>query len=330
MLICGWQGETAQDCLGVNEQAAALIDELEVGGVILMGRNVDTPLQLRETLAHLQSRAAALGLPGLFVTVDQEGGCVSRLTPPHFRGYLEARQIGLTADPAQARRIAASMGEELREVGVNWNFAPVLDVDSNPNNPVIGARSYGPDPELVAAMGAAAVRGFQEDAGIMACGKHFPGHGDTDVDSHRSLPRVAHSIEHLNKIELAPFCAAIHAGLAAIMSSHIVFDALDPDLPATLSPRILTGLLRGKLEFDGVIITDCVEMKGVADGWGEVEAAVLAVIAGADIVLCCHTWETQRAVRDGLVAAVQSGLIPQARIDDALARIASAKRRWLS
>lgn len=329
MLLFGWQGATHAENLCVNDHAAALVDDLAVGGVIVMGRNAETPERLRATISELQARATGQGLPRLFVTVDQEGGEVSRLAPPHFRTIPDARWIGMTGDTCQARATARAIGEELRSVGINWDFAPVLDVDNNPNNPVIGPRSYGADPQLVAAMGAAAVRGFQVDAGIMACGKHFPGHGDTDVDSHHALPRVGHSMDRLNQVELTPFCAAIYAGLAALMTSHIIFDALDPELPATLSPRVLTGLLREKMEFDGIIITDCLEMKGVADGWGEVEAAILAVLAGADIVLCCHTWKTQIAIRDGLVAAVQSGRIPEARIDSAVARINAAKERWL-
>ena len=179
-------------------------------------------------------------------------------------------------------------------------------------------------------MGIAAVRGFQDDGGILACGKHFPGHGDTDTDSHFALPRIAHGQDRLEQVELVPFRAAIAAGLAAVMTAHILFPALDPALPATLSPRILTGLLREELDFHGLIITDCLEMKGVAGGWGSPEAAVLAVLAGADILLCCHTWETQRAIRDALVAAVESGRISEARIDQSLARIAAAKAKWVA
>ena len=249
MLLCGWQGETHADNLRVNDHAAALVDDLAAGGVIVMGRNAETPATLRATIAELQSRATRQGLPPLFVTVDQEGGEVSRLAPPHFRTIPDAREIGMTGDPAEARATARAIGEELREVGINWDFAPVLDVDNNPNNPVIGPRSYGADPRLVAEMGAAAVRGFQADAGIMACGKHFPGHGDTDVDSHHALPRVAHSLDRLDRVELTPFCAAIHAGLAALMTSHIVFDALDPE-PA--GHAFAPGPYRAAAQKDGV------------------------------------------------------------------------------
>ncbi len=321
MLLFGWQ---------TDAQANALINELHVGGVVLMGRNSEPPDIMRKTITGLQSRAMATGLPPLFVAVDQEGGRVQRLGPPDYAARPAAREIGRSNDPAQARLAARALGEELRDLGFNWDFAPVLDVDSNPKNPVIGSRSYGSSPYQVAALGAAAVRGFQEDAGILACGKHFPGHGDTDTDSHFALPRLPHDLAHLEAVELVPFRAAIEAGLAAVMTSHILFPALDAQLPATLSPEILTGLLRQKLGFHGLIITDDLEMKGVADGWGAAEAAVLAVAAGADVLLCCHEWETQRAIRDALAKAVKSGRLTEGRLDASLARIAAAKARWVT
>ena len=320
MLLFGWQ---------TDSQAAALIDDIHVGGVVLMGRNIQPPGQMKATIADLQNRVKAEGLPPLFVAVDQEGGRVQRLGPPHYVKRPTAREIGQSS-PELARAAAREIGAELRELGFNFDFAPVLDVDSNPQNPVIGDRSYGIDPEKVAALGVAAMRGFQEDAGVLACGKHFPGHGDTDTDSHFALPRITHDLAHLKAVELVPFRAAIVAGIAAIMTSHILFPALDPTLPATLSPAILTGLLRQKLGFSGLIITDDLEMKGVAAGWGAAEAAVLAVEAGADILLCCHEWETQKAIQAALLEAVVNGRIAEGRLDESLARIAAAKARWIS
>ena len=320
MLLFGWQTDT---------QAAALIDDIHVGGVVLMGRNIQPPGQMKATISKLQNRAKAEGLPPLFIAVDQEGGRVQRLGPPHYVKRPTAREIGQSS-PELARAAAREIGAELRELGFNFDFAPVLDVDSNPQNPVIGDRSYGIDPEKVAASGVAAMRGFQEDAGVLACGKHFPGHGDTDTDSHFALPRITHDLAHLKAVELVPFRAAIVAGIAAIMTSHILFPALDPTLPATLSPAILTGLLRQKLGFSGLIITDDLEMKGVAAGWGAAEAAVLAVEAGADILLCCHEWETQKAIQAALLEAVVNGRIAEGRLDESLARIAAAKARWIS
>ena len=294
-----------------------------------MGRNIQPPGQMGATITDLQNRAQAEGLPPLFVAVDQEGGRVQRLGPPHYAKRAAAREIGQSS-PELARAAAREIGAELRELGFNFDFAPVLDVDSNPQNPVIGDRSYGIDPEKVAALGVAAMRGFQEDAGVLACGKHFPGHGDTDTDSHFALPRITHDLAHLEAVDLVPFRTAIAAGIAAIMTSHILFPALDPTLPATLSPAILTGLLRQKLGFSGLIITDDLEMKGVAAGWGAAEAAVLAVEAGADILLCCHEWETQKAIQAALLEAVVNGRIAEGRLDKSLARIAAAKARWIS
>ena len=329
MLLFGWSGDTPDESRTINAHAVALIDEFAVGGVVLMGRNIGPPEQTRGTIAELQARARADGLPPLFVAVDQEGGRVQRLGPPHYPKHPSARAVGETGDPEQARSEARRVGEGLRELGFNWDFAPVLDVNNNPRNPVIGDRAYGDDPTRVAAMGAAAVRGFQEDAGILACGKHFPGHGDTDTDSHQSLPRIGHDRARLDAIELVPFRAALEAGLAAVMTSHILFPALDPALPATLSPAILTGLLREELGFDGLIITDDLEMKGVAEGWGAAEAAVLAVQAGADLLLCGHTWETQREIQKALLHAVQTGRLSEARVEETVGHIAAAKARWL-
>ena len=279
----------------------------------------------------MQARAGELNLPPLFVAVDQEGGRVQRLGPPRYPARPTAREIGGSGDAeSRARTEAASLGRELKDLGFNWDFAPVLDVDNNPDNPVIGDRSYSPDPERVAALGAQAVRGLQEDAGLLACGKHFPGHGDTDTDSHLALPRISHSRARLERIEMVPFRAALAAGLGAVMTSHILFPALDAALPATLSPAILTGLLRQQMGFDGLVITDDLEMLGIADHWGAGEAAVLAVEAGADLVLCCHTYDTQREIAAALTEAAASGRIPAARLQESQARIARAKARWVS
>ncbi len=322
MLLFGWQTET---------QAEALTDEFAAGGVILMGRNIGTPDETAEQISKMQVRAQSLGLPPLFVAVDQEGGRVQRLGPPRYPARPTAREIGQSEDAeGRARAEAASLGRELKELGFNWDFAPVLDVDNNPANPVIGDRAYSTDPERVAALGAQAVRGLQEDAGLLACGKHFPGHGDTDTDSHLALPRIPHDRARLERVEMVPFRAALAAGLGAVMTSHILFPAIDPHLPATLSPAILTGLLREQMGFEGLVITDDLEMHGIADHWGAGEAAVLAVLAGADLVLCCHTYDTQREIVAALTAAAASGRIPAARLAESQARIARAKARWIS
>ena len=319
MLLLGWQTDAHAD---------ALVSEFAAGGVILMGRNIGTPTETSAQIAHLQALARQQELPPLFVAVDQEGGRVQRLGPPHYVRRPSQREIGASADAAAlARQTAFSIGSELKSLGFNWDFAPVLDVDSNPQNPVISDRSYSADPATVAALGVAAIDGFQTDARILACGKHFPGHGDTETDSHFALPTIRRSRAALNAVETVPFRAAVAAGLAAIMTAHILFPALDPDLPATLSPAILTGLLRQELGFDGLIITDDLEMRGVADRWGAPEAAVLAILAGADILLCCHEWKTQRAIHAALTAAVGTGRLTESRLDQSLTRIAAAKAK---
>ncbi len=321
MLLLGWM---------TGPQADALVTEFVAGGVILMGRNIGTPAETSAQIAHLQALAYENGLPPLFVAVDQEGGRVQRLGPPRYPARPSARALGASPDPVPAaRQTAHSIGSELSALGFNWDFAPVLDVDSNPQNPVIADRSYSPSAGIVAALGVAAVHGFQEGAGILACGKHFPGHGDTETDSHFALPTIRRTRAALDAVEMVPFRAAIEAGLAAIMTAHILFPALDPDLPATLSHAILTGLLRQELGFDGLIITDDLEMRGVAEKWGAPEAAVLAVLAGADILLCCHEWETQKAIQAALLFAVQTSRLSESRLDQSLARIAAAKAQWV-
>ncbi len=329
MLVCGWSDVQRGDSTRLNAHAAALVDDLRAGGIILMGRNISPPEHLRAVLEEMQVHAQASSLPPLFVATDQEGGRVQRLAPPSYSARPSAHELGQTNDAEAARQAAASLGRELASVGINWDFAPVLDVNNNPQNLVIGTRSYGAEADAVARMGAAAVQGLQNDARILACGKHFPGHGDTDIDSHFALPRIPHPRARLDAIELAPFRVAIAAQVASIMTAHILFPALDADLPATLSPAILTGLLREEMGFDGLIVTDDLEMKGVAARWGAPEAAVLAVEAGADLLLCCHTRTTQYAIRDALTRAVHTGRLPEARLDSSLARIARAKSQWL-
>ena len=303
LLLFGWK---------TDAQADALITEFAAGGVVLMGRNIAAPAETAAFIARLQALAGQNGLPPLFVAVDQEGGRVQRLGPPRYPHRLSQREIGAAADPNAARTAARKIGTALKTLGFNWDFAPVLDVDSNPLNPVIGDRAYSSDPAIVAALGVAAVQGFQDDAGILACGKHFPGHGDTDVDSHLALPTLRRTLADLEVVELVPFRAAARAGLAAIMTAHILFPALDPHLPATLSPAILTGLLRRELGFSGLIITDDLEMRGVTGQWGAPEAAVLAVEAGADLLLCCHEWDTQRAIQAALLSALETGRVTEA------------------
>lgn len=324
MVMAGIPGPEA------GAEAEELIGMYHVGGIILFAENVRSPRQVAQLTAALRRIAREAGAPWpLLVAVDQEGGRVARIrdgvTPlPSQMALGAAGSVDLT------RQVAKVNGEELFAMGIHMNMAPVVDVNSNPKNPVIGVRSFGESPERVAEMGAAYVRGLQE-AGVLAVAKHFPGHGDTDVDSHLALPTVAHDRRRLDEVELVPFRAAMDAGVDAIMTAHITFPQVDPTpgLPSTLSERVLTGLLRKELGFSGLIVTDALEMRGVSDRFGLPEAAVMAVKAGADIALIAQSAfndDAKRAV-EALAEAVREGDIPMARVDASLARIAAAKGR---
>ena len=302
----------------------ALLRDCHLGGVILFADNIGSPEETRALTARIQ---ALCGLPRspAIIAVDQEGGRVQRLPPP-ATSFPSAMAIGATGAAEHARRWGLATARELRTLGINMNFAPVLDVNNNPGNPVIGTRSYGERPAEVARLALAAAAGLGA-GGVAATGKHFPGHGDTAIDSHYALPMIAGGRERLDAIELPPFRAAIAAGFPAIMSSHIVFPDLDPDgLPCTLSPRLLTGLLRDELGFGGVIVSDAMNMRAITERWGIAEGAVRFIAAGGDLV---EPIGEEREVHAALLAAVESGRIPAARLADAVGRIARLKG-WLA
>ena len=273
----------------VGFHGKAVTDELRgliargVGGIIGFTRNVGTPEEVLELNRDIKQLA---GRP-LLLTIDQEGGQVARLR----HGFTEIpamRAVGATGSAALTRALGAIIGRELRAVGFDMNLAPVLDIDTNPANPVIAARSFGRTPEQVTELGLALAAGLQ-DAGVAACGKHFPGHGDTSLDSHLELPRLPHALERLERVELRPFAAAAKAGMPAFMTAHVIFEAVDADYPATMSRAVLTGILRQKLGYDGLVVTDDLEMKAIADNYGIEEAVRRGLDAGADHFLCCHS-----------------------------------------
>jgi beta-N-acetylhexosaminidase len=286
-----------------------------VGGVILFARNVESGPQVRGLNARLR-QAAGDGLP---IAVDQEGGRVARLARAGLKDGPTARAVAARGDPAAAHRRGLETGKALKDLGFTLDFAPVLDVDTNPGSPVIGDRSYGPEPGLVTAFGREMALGLME-GGVHACGKHFPGHGDAALDSHRDLPTVAHDVARLERIELAPF-AALCGLLPAIMTAHVRYPALDPDVPATLSAPIVTGLLKGRLGFGGVVVSDDLEMGAIADRYGPEEAAVSAVLAGVDLLLFCHRRERWEAAHAALVAEAERSPAFRARLTDAAARV---------
>ena len=221
----------------------------------------------------------------------------------------------------------AVVGRELTAAGFNLNFAPVLDVHTNPNNPVIGRRAISSDPKAVASLGRAVIRGLHDNS-VVACGKHFPGHGDTHLDSHLDLPKLPHDLERLRKVELVPFRAYARANLASIMTAHVIFEALDPGVPATMSHKVLTGLLREELGFGGLIVSDDLEMRAVADHYDLPSAAVASLEAGCDLFLVCHRESVQRACIEAVARAVESGKIKRERFDQARARVQSLSMRF--
>lgn len=318
------------DGTALSPELRSLIEELHVGGLIYFERNVASRAALARLSADLQAVAQDTRHPALLLAIDQEGGRVTRLRrSAGFSEFPSSWDVAAAGGPAAVRQVAAAMAAELREVGVNVNLAPVLDVNSNPDNPIINTRSFSSDPQMVAACGVAFVEATQE-AGILAMGKHFPGHGDTTVDSHVTLPVVPHGRERLDAVELAPFRAAIAAGVGGIMSAHVWMPAIDPtpNCPATLSRRVLVDLLRRELGFDGLIFTDALEMGALAAaGYPPPTAAVAALAAGADVLLFNVEASILCQAHRAIVGAVQDGSLDPARLDDAVLRVLAAKAR---
>ncbi len=293
-----------------------------VSGVVLFSRNVQNAEQVAALVAEIKGYAAR----PLYVAVDQEGGVVQRLRDG-FTRWPPMRVLGASRDTQLAFEVGRLLGVELRAVGIDVNFAPVIDVDTNPDNPVIGDRALGSDPELVAEMGVALGQGL-ESAGVAACGKHFPGHGDTELDSHLALPIVRHERERLMSTELRPFQAWARAGLASVMTAHVVFDAIERGVPATMSSVILQDVLRGELGYDGLVISDDLEMKAVSAHFGVGPAAVVGLLAGVDQFLVCRHAQVAREVIEALQGAFVDGRVPMARLIDAELRTQRFLARW--
>lgn len=326
VMIIGFDGTTA------NAELLEMITKYHVGGVILFARNVESPGQVARLTAELQKAALESGHPTLFTAIDQEGGRVARLTEDKgFTEFPGAMALGATGDPELARETAKALAREMKAVGINIDFAPVLDVNNNPDNPVIGIRSFGSDPQQVARFGKAFFEGLQSE-GVLAFGKHFPGHGDTGVDSHVNLPLVAHDRARLNSVEFVPFKAAIEAGVAGIMSAHVSFPAIEPaqGLAATLSTRVMSDLLRGELAFNGLLVTDSLEMGALAQtGYPPPLAGAAALKAGADLALFNRDHVMHKQAIGQISQWVNDGQIPISRIDEAVKRVLMAKMRYL-
>ncbi len=309
LLMVGFDGLTP------SRKIKELITKYHIGGVILFERNIKSPLQIAKLCRELQSISPETPL---FIAIDQEGGRgFSRLKEP-FTRFPGNKALGHCFLKTKSIKLAYKFGEitakELSAVGINFNLAPVLDVNTNPKNPIIGKRAFGDDPHLVSELGLAVIAGLQDNK-VIACGKHFPGHGDTTTNSHKELPIVDHSLERLRKIELRPFAHTIKNGLKAVMSAHVLYSQLDDKFPATLSGKIIDGLLREELGFKGLVITDDLEMGAIANSFEIEETAVKAVKAGIDILLISHHPDKQKRAIEAIATAVGKGEISEERID---------------
>ena len=299
------------------EAAAKLVGDLQVGGVILFADNVQSPQHAAAVTGAFRSAAGSIEP---LIAIDHEGGEVIRMGPPVTQ-LPDAWTIGETGDPELAREAGRVAGEELLAMGIGVDLAPVLDVSDEPRNPIIGRRAFGDDPQLVAEMGLAFADGL-EATGVVATGKHFPGHGHTTVDSHYDLPVVDRTRRQLERIDFVPFRAAVEAGIDMIMTAHVVYPALDRREPATLSRPTLTGILRAEMGFEGVIVTDSLSMEAITEQRSRGEAAVVSILAGADMVLIP---DDVSGVRTALLAALRSGRLPADRLDASVRRILRLK-----
>ena len=318
LFMVGFLGTT------VTPELATFMREYKPGGVILFSRNLESVEQIVELTNDLQRCSPK---SPLLISIDQEGGRVSRL-PKGFTIFPPCELIGRCNSTELAYAAAATTAKELRAVGINMNMAPVLDVNSNPDNPVIGDRAFGSVSNVVGEMALVTAAGLQDNK-VVACGKHFPGHGDTNADSHKELPVVEALRERLEVVEFPPFRRAAEAGIATMMTAHVLYKALDERLPATLSPDIITHLLREQMQYDGVVLTDDLEMHAIVDHYGPGDAAVRALLAGCDVLLICKDRDREVAAFESVEQAVASGTIGTARLDQSVARIQRVKQRYL-
>jgi beta-N-acetylhexosaminidase len=309
----------------IPQDLRLLAREFDLGGVVYFARNVEAPEQVAEMSREAQALASELPL---WVCTDQEGGRVARLKSG-FTLWPPMLTLGRSGDERLAERFARALAAELNAVGISLDFTPVLDILTNPKNPVIGDRALAERAEDVARLGAAIIRTLQAE-GVAACGKHFPGHGDTSADSHHELPLVEHPPDRIERVELVPFRAAIDADVACIMTAHILIPSLDDEHPATLSPRIIS-MVKQSLNFQGMVVTDDLEMKAISKRYGTAEASVAAIAAGCDAVLLCGPDQgAQVAAIEALIYAVEQGTLPVKRVEDALARQRRVKERFLA
>jgi beta-N-acetylhexosaminidase len=320
LAIAGFPGHS------IPPDLRSLAREFDLGGIILFARNVESPDQVAEVSREAQT--VARDQP-LWVSVDQEGGRVARLRAP-FTRWPPMITLGRSGDERLAERFARALAAELKAVGISLDYTPVLDIHTNPKNPVIGDRALAERAEDVARLGRTIVTTLQSE-GIAACGKHFPGHGDTSTDSHHELPVIEHPPDRIEAVELVPFRAAIEAEVASIMTAHILIPAYDEDRPATLSPKVVDGILKQRLGYRGLVLSDDLEMKAISAKYGVPEATVAAIAAGCDAVLMCGESQEQQALAlEAIIRAVENGTLPPRRVEDALERHRRVKERFLA
>ena len=310
----------------VSDDLRRVAAEMRPAGFVLFARNVVEPGQVAD-LNRALGDLADPHAPAI-IAVDQEGGRVARVRAP-ATVFPPMRAVGRAGDPALTEQVARVMARELRAMGFHLDFAPVADVDSNPDNPIIGDRSFGPSPDEVGRHVAAFVRGMQAEH-VVACAKHFPGHGDTQLDSHKDLPVVDRPIEALRRTELPPFRAAVDAGVGTVMTSHVMFPAWDAEWPATLSPKILPPLLRQELGFGGVVFSDDMDMKAVADRWPHDVLVRQGTEAGVDVFLGCNEPERQVAMFEALVRLQEQSRAHEKAFVDSVARVAALRERFFA
>lgn len=318
MVMVGLKGEE------LTQEEKGLVDEYPFGGFILFKHNLRAPEQILSLCRSLWEFKR--DLPP-FIAIDQEGGRVHRLPPP-FIHFPPAAMLGRTRNCDLAYQVGLATAQELSAVGINLNFAPVLDVNSNPRNPVIGDRSFGSEPRLVTTLGWATIQGLR-NGGVIPCGKHFPGHGDTFKDSHLELPSVKKDLARLNSTELPPFIYACQNQVESLMTAHVVYPALDPDYPATLSKAIIGKLLRQKIGYKGVVFGDDMEMKAISKNYSLEDAVTLGVHAGVDVLMFCHDKTSAIRAFDFLHQKSEKDAKLEERIEESYQRIKRLKDRYL-
>ncbi|GHH98685.1 beta-N-acetylhexosaminidase [Neobacillus kokaensis] len=310
----------------VNDETRKLIEDYHVGGVILFKKNISGAQQLLDLNNKIKEINSGLNDTPIFIAVDEEGGLVSRM-PPEIINLPDSKDIGDANNAALAHQVGKAIGERVSAFGFNMTMAPVLDINSNPANQVIGERAFGDNKEIVSKMGIEEMKGIQSK-NIIPVVKHFPGHGDTDVDSHLGLPIVNHGKERLRQFELVPFQRAFDQQADMTMVAHILLPEIDRDYPASLSKNVITNILREELNFDGVVITDDMTMGAITENYDIGEASIRAVQSGNDIVLVAHGYENKINAVTSLTRAVQDGTISEQRIDESVERILHLKKKY--